>query len=169
MEQETKISSFRGFFGNHHHTIDVKNRAFVPAKFRDGLASGFMLTKGFETCLIGYSNEEWHKMMVNYSTAPKLETDCRDFIRGFSGNSHECEVDKQGRFSIPQYLQEYAKITKDFCFVGMIDHFEIWDSALWREENIKYDRSADVKAEKMQKYLKPLVVSAAAADGPAAV
>ena len=162
MEQEAKVTTFRGFYGNHHHTIDVKNRAFVPAKFRDGLASGFMLTKGLGACLFGYQYEAWQDMAEKLQEIPVTDGDGRAFLRFFVGNAIDCDVDKQGRFSIPQSLREYAHLTKDFCFVGMMDHFEIWDSAKWREESIKYDSSADIQAEKMQKYLKPAGVSGAA-------
>jgi MraZ protein len=154
VEQEVKEISFRGFYGNHHHTIDVKNRAFVPAKFKDGLASGFMLTKGIEHCLSGYPFDEWEKMTNKIKDIPFTDTAGREFIRFFSSNAESCDVDKQGRFSISQSLREYAQLTKEICFIGMMDHFEIWDSGKWRDESNRYDCNAEIQAEKMQKYIR---------------
>jgi MraZ protein len=152
--RENRKISFRGFYGNHQHTLDVKNRAFVPAKFKDGLVSGFMLTKGLDTCLFGYQYEEWQRFMRRLQDIPFTDSDGREFIRFFIGNAVDCEVDKQGRFNIPSNLREHAQLTKDLCFVGMMDHFEVWDSARWKEASGRYDCNADIQAEKMQKYLK---------------
>jgi len=153
-DQAEKKAVFRGFYGNYQHTLDLKNRAFVPAKFKDGLGSRFMLTKGLDTCLIGYHDDDWKNMTASLVDIPFTDGDGRSFIRFFIGSAVDSEVDKQGRFGIPQNLRDYAHLTKDICFIGMMDHFEIWDSAKWREESGKYDSSADIQAEKMQKYLK---------------
>jgi MraZ protein len=154
VEPEIKKTIFRGFFGNYQHTLDVKNRAFVPSKFKEGLGSGFMLTKGLDTCLFGYHDDEWSKMTDNLGDIPFTDGDGREFVRFFIGNAVECEVDRQGRFGIPQSLRDYAQLAKEIYFVGMIGHFEIWDSSKWKEASSKYDCSADMKAEKMQKYLR---------------
>ena len=155
MEQETKKMPFRGFYGNYQHNLDAKGRAFITAKFRDGLEPGFILTKGIETCLIGYQYDEWQKLANNLSGIPFTDEDGRSFKRFFIGNAVECEVDKQGRFNIPQNLRDYAQLIKEICFVGMMDHFEIWDAAKWKEASGRYDCNADIQAEKMQKYLTP--------------
>ena len=156
MEQEGIVKTdFRGFYGNHQHSLDVKNRAFVPSKFKDGLGSRFMLTKGLDTCLFGFHDDEWKKVTTNLKEIPFTDGDGREFLRFFVGSAEDCEVDRQGRFGIPQSLRDYAQLTKDICFVGMMDHFEVWDSARWKEASGKYDAGADIHAEKMQKYLKP--------------
>lgn len=159
---EEKKSAFRGFYGSHQHTLDAKNRAFVPSRFKDGLADGFMLTKGLDSCLFGYQYAEWDKFVELLKDIPFTDSDGREFVRFFIGNAVECEVDKQGRFVVPQNLRDHAQLTKDLCFVGLMDHFEIWDSAKWKEASGRYDCNAGVQAEKMQKYLKP----AAAAGRP---
>jgi len=153
VEQESSERPFRGFFGHYNHALDVKNRAFIPAKFRGGLAPGFMLTKGIDTCLIGYPFEDWHRIVNNFKKVPFTDAAGREFIRFFNGSVYDCDVDKQMRFCIPLELREYAQLNKDICFVGMIDYFEIWDSARWKEASSKYDGNASLQAEKMQKYL----------------
>ena len=155
MEQEITKMPFRGFYGNYQHNLDAKGRAFITAKFKDGLEPGFMLTKGLENCLAGYQYDVWHKMALDLRDIPDTDVDGVRFKRYFFGSAIECEVDKQGRFSIPQGLRDYAQLTKEICFVGMMDHFEIWDAAKWKEASGRYDCNADIQAEKMQKYLRP--------------
>ena len=154
MEQEVKKTVYRGFFGNYQHTLDVKGRAFVPARFKEGLGSGFMLTKGLGNCLIGYHDDEWSAITANLSEIPFTDSEGREFVRFFIGSAVFCEIDSQNRFSIPPSLREYAELTKEIHFVGTLGCFEIWDSSKWKDASVKYDRSADAKAEKMQKYLR---------------
>ena len=45
--------------GEYSHNIDTKGRVIIPVKFRSELGERFILTKGFDGCLYGYSLEEW--------------------------------------------------------------------------------------------------------------
>jgi len=159
--QDNKKPEFRGFYGNHQHALDAKNRAFVPRKFKGGLPSGFMLTKGFDDCLIGYSYDDWNKLTQDLKEIPFTDIEGREFIRFFVGSVEECVVDSQGRFSIPAGLRDYAHLSKDIVFVGMMSCFEIWDNAVWKNVSEKYDYNVDIKAQKMQKYLNKRGVSVA--------
>ena len=155
MEQETKKTLFRGFYGNYQHNLDTKGRAFVTAKFKDGLEGGFMLAKGPEYCLNGYQYDKWQIIVDKLQMKQYDDDDAQKFYRFFVGHAVDCEVDSQGRFTIPSTLREYANLTKDISFVGMIDHFEIWDAAKWKEISNRYDHNVDVLSEKMRIYLRP--------------
>lgn len=155
MELDETKKNFRYFFGNYYHSLDAKNRAFIPNKYKDALASGFIITKGPDACLVGYCDDAWDNMLSILSEIPMTDTEGRDFVRNFVGFAADCDVDSQGRFNIPQELREYGNLTKEICFVGAIDHFEIWNSATRKEASGKYDRNAEIHAEKMQKYLNP--------------
>ena len=49
-------------YGRYEHTVDAKNRMFVPAKFKDELGSSFKLTyNDFNKCILVYSDMEWAK------------------------------------------------------------------------------------------------------------
>ena len=49
-------------YGRYEHTIDSKNRVFVPAKYKEALGESFKLShNGFNKCILVYSNEEWQK------------------------------------------------------------------------------------------------------------
>ena len=47
------------FMGEYNHTIDGKGRVIVPAKFRDALGDGFVVTKGLDGCLFVYPPDAW--------------------------------------------------------------------------------------------------------------
>ena len=47
------------FMGEYQHNIDSKGRLIVPAKFREGLGTVFVITKGLDNCLFVYTNDEW--------------------------------------------------------------------------------------------------------------
>ena len=47
------------FFGTYTPKLDDKGRLFLPAKFRDQLAEGLVVTRGQEHCLYVWSAAEF--------------------------------------------------------------------------------------------------------------
>ena len=45
--------------GTYTHTLDAKNRTFLPAKLREALGETLMLTRGLDKCLAVYPMESW--------------------------------------------------------------------------------------------------------------
>jgi MraZ protein len=49
-------------YGRYEHTVDAKNRVFVPAKYKEVLGGSFKLTcNGFTNCILLYTEREWEK------------------------------------------------------------------------------------------------------------
>jgi MraZ protein len=48
-------------------------------------------------------------------------------LRHYVGSSTFCDIDKQGRLTIPQEARSYAGLVRDLACVGMLDMLEIWD------------------------------------------
>ncbi|HHW38289.1 MAG TPA: division/cell wall cluster transcriptional repressor MraZ [Bacillales bacterium] len=119
------------FMGEYHHTIDQKGRMIIPAKFRELLGEGFVLTRGLDQCLFGYSYDEWQTLENKLKTLPFTKKDARAFTRFFFSGATECEVDKQGRVNIAPPLRDYAKLDKDCVIVGVSNRFEIWSKSNW--------------------------------------
>ncbi len=87
--------------GEYSHTIDSKGRMIVPAKFRTELGERFIVTKGFDGCLYGYSISEWQSIEEKVKTLPLITgKDARNFTRFFFSSAIECELDSQGRILI---------------------------------------------------------------------
>lgn len=137
------------FIGEYRHSLDVKGRIIVPAKFRDGLGDKFVLTKGLDGCLFAYSKEEWANFEEKIKSLPLTNKDARAFVRFFFAGAVECEIDKQGRTLIPPMLREHAGLNKDLVIIGVSNRVEIWSQDKWDSYSEAEDLEADELAEKM--------------------
>ena len=134
--------------GEYSHSIDAKGRIIVPAKFRTELGERFIVTKGFDGCLYGYSLEEWKSIEEKVKTLPLVTgKDARNFTRFFFSSAIECELDSQGRILISQGLREFAELEKDIVTIGVSSRIEIWSKSKWEAYNEEQD--SDDIAEKM--------------------
>ena len=119
------------FFGTYTPRLDDKGRLFLPAKFRDELAEGLVITKGQERCLYVFPLGEWGRITDGLRAAPVTGKPVRDFSRVlFASASHEVP-DKQGRITVPPALREYAGLSRDCVVIGANTRVEVWDSAAW--------------------------------------
>lgn len=120
--------------GEYKHVVDNKGRVTLPSKFREELGEKFILTKGLDNCLFGYSLKEWAVLEEKLKKLPLTSKDARAFLRFFFAGACECEVDKQGRILIPQNLREYANLQKEVFIIGVMTRIEIWSEENWQRE-----------------------------------
>jgi MraZ protein len=119
------------FLGTHQPRLDDKGRLFLPAKFRDDLADGLVITRGQERCLYVFPDPEFTRLYEQMRQAPVTSKAARDYQRVFlSGASNE-RPDKQGRVTVPPHLREYAGLTRDCVVIGAGARLEVWDAAAW--------------------------------------
>ncbi len=121
------------FLGTHAPKLDDKGRLILPAKFRDELARGVVLTRGQERCLYVFAEAEFERHVERIREAPLTSKAGRDFLRLFlSGASAEIP-DKQFRVTIPPTLREYAGLERDLTVIGAGNRAEIWASDAWED------------------------------------
>jgi len=119
------------FLGTHTPRLDDKGRLFLPAKFRDQLERGLVVTRGQERCLFVFPIAEFEQVTTAMREAPTTNRNVRDFMRVFlSGASDEVPY-KQGRVTIPAHLRQYAGLTKDCTVIGQGSRIEVWDTDAW--------------------------------------
>ncbi|WP_025157643.1 division/cell wall cluster transcriptional repressor MraZ [Leifsonia aquatica] len=119
------------FLGTHAPKLDEKGRIILPAKFRDELESGLVLTRGQEHCVYVFSQREFEALHEKIRQAPVTSKQARDYLRVFlSGASAEIP-DKQNRVTIPQTLRSYAGLDRDLVVIGAGSRAEIWDAQAW--------------------------------------
>ena len=135
--------------GEYEHSLDVKGRVILPAKLREDMGEKFILTKGLDGCLFGFSRTEWANFEEKLKTLPLTNKNARDFVRFFLSGATECEMDKQGRFLIAANLREYAEMDKEIVVIGVGNRIEIWNKEKWTRHNSSENISADEIAEKM--------------------
>lgn len=137
------------FMGTYTPKIDEKGRLFLPAKFRDDLAEGLVVTRGQERCLAVWTAADFAQITERLRQAPITDKTVRGYVRMlFPAATHDVP-DKQGRISIPPILREYASLKKDVMVMGVMDRLEIWDPQSWEqysatEEDTFSDLSADI-------------------------
>lgn len=121
------------FGGEYRHSLDAKGRISVPFRFRDEMGGVVVVSKGIgEKCLYIFTMEEWKKIEEKISGFPLSDERARRVTRYLIGGSSEIEIDKQGRIMLPQYLRDYAGLTKDAVVIGAGSRAEIWDADAWQ-------------------------------------
>lgn len=119
------------FLGTYSPRMDDKGRLILPAKYREELADGLVLTRGQERCIYVFSAEEFQNVHRQMRQAPLTSRQARDYIRVFLSGASDEVPDKQGRITIPGTLREYAGLDREVTVIGAGDRAEIWDTAAW--------------------------------------
>ncbi|MBC8431178.1 MAG: division/cell wall cluster transcriptional repressor MraZ [Desulfobacterales bacterium] len=139
------------FRGSSLHTIDLKGRIIVPARFREIIKAddnnGIMISR-MDSGLVAYTLTEWRKIETRILSLAEKSDNMRRFRRVFIGGAFECPCDKQGRILIPPMLRQYAELSREIVLVGVLDHFEIWSREKWEKENLHMEK--DMKKEEVR-------------------
>ena len=126
--------------GKYPAKLDEKNRLFVPAKLREELGEDFYVTLGVNCghrCLTVYTDQDFDTLSQNYNALPISQRSAATSL--IFMNAIECNPDKQFRFSLSQFLLDYAGIGKEVMIVGRAGQAEIWDAeefARFENENL---------------------------------
>ncbi|MEA3560672.1 MAG: division/cell wall cluster transcriptional repressor MraZ [Candidatus Omnitrophota bacterium] len=125
------------FYGEYEHKLDRKGRIIIPAKFREAFKENyiekFFVTRGLDKCLFLFTEEEWRIQERTFKSISFTKAEARKFNRLFFAGACEAICDKQGRILIPQYLKEFAGISKEVMVIGVSNRIEIWSRQLWLE------------------------------------
>jgi MraZ protein len=119
------------FLGTHAPRLDDKGRLILPAKYREELSEGLVLTKGQERCLYVFPESEFGRITEALRTAPVTSKAVRDYSRVFFASASDEIPDKQGRITIPPALREYAALQRECVVIGANTRLEIWDATAW--------------------------------------
>jgi len=119
------------FLGEHQHTLDVKGRVILPARFRERLSSGLVFAPAQDRCIDVYPLTAFEKRVEQLRALPREDQRARDYLRVFLAGAHEDKPDAQGRVTVPPRLRTYAKLDKDLTINGADEKVEIWDRDAW--------------------------------------
>jgi MraZ protein len=119
--------------GTHTPKLDEKGRIFLPAKFRDELSEGVVITRGQERCLYVFSAAEFNTIHEKLRQAPASVKGARDYLRVLLSGASDETPDKQGRVVLPAMLRQYAGLNKDLVIIGVGSRAEIWDAQAWND------------------------------------
>lgn len=137
--------------GEYTHNMDKKGRLIIPAKIRDELEEKFVITRGLDNCLFLYPMPEWKKLEEKLTSLPMTSKNARNFVRFFFSGANECELDKQGRVSLPLNLRDFAQFEREIVIVGLANRLELWAKEKWDsylgEVEESYEDIADAMEE----------------------
>ena len=127
------------FLGEYQHTLDPKGRVVLPAKFREELEDGCVVTKGQERGLYVYPFNRWEAEVGGVNALPRFDVRARKIARALFANADQQKPDKQGRMQVPAKLRDYAGLEKNLTVVGVGDYLEIWDTTTWDQMSVEAD------------------------------
>ena len=137
------------FIGEYGHLLDNKGRVAVPAKFRQLLKKGAIVTKGLDGCLFLYTEAEWMKLVAKLNEMPISQGNARAFARLMVAGAMEVNVDTQGRINLPNYLIKFAGLKKNVIVAGLMNRLEIWDETAWGKYKAKTEPASEKLAEEL--------------------
>lgn len=139
------------FIGEYQHSIDPKKRLALPSRFRSELKNKVVVTRGLDKCLFVYPLKVWTEIAGKLGTLPVGESATRSFIRLQLSGAIDCEIDKQGRILLPDFLKDYAGLNRDVIVAGVYNRLEIWDEKKWSEYKKNAEKNSDEIAEQLGK------------------
>ena len=137
------------FLGRHSHNLDEKGRLALPARFREHLRDGVVLTRGFDNCLLVYPIAAWTPLAERVSALSIGDPDVRLLRRMLFSNAADLLLDRQGRILVPAELRAHAGLEREAVVVGMHTFIEIWSPAGWSAQDDLVERDGASIAEKL--------------------
>ncbi|MDQ2726470.1 MAG: cell division/cell wall cluster transcriptional repressor MraZ [Actinomycetota bacterium] len=123
-----------GFFGRYEHSLDLKGRIILPARFRGQFDTSAYITRHLEGCLALWTPAEFEKQTAEMLGRQERGAEDRNNVRIWAGTSAAVEIDRQGRVAVPKALQDFAGLDRAVLVMGALDRIELWNPALWDVE-----------------------------------
>lgn len=136
--------------GEFRHSLDAKGRVFLPARWREELGEGVVVSKGLDRCLYLMASPRFAEMAERLSDLSVNRKDNRDYSRILFTGASEEQVDRQGRIILPPALREFAGLEKDVVLAGVSKRAEIWDRTAWETYQQRVQPEYEEIAEKLE-------------------
>ena len=121
------------FLGTYEPKLDDKGRVILPARFREDMEGGIVLTRGQEHCIYAFPAQEFEQMTVELRRAPLSSKQARDYIRVLLSGAYKEVPDKQVIITLPPDLRKYAGLDRELTVIGAGSRAEIWNSQAWND------------------------------------
>jgi MraZ protein len=118
------------FVGTHEHSLDVKGRLVLPAKFRSRFSGDAYLTM-YAGCIALWTPEGFDAMAARLKEQVRNREVEAQAYRALAPSSELVRPDAQGRVMISERLREYASLEREVVVCGALDRIEIWNPTSW--------------------------------------
>ena len=121
------------FISKYFNKVDKKGRVSLPSSFRNALPKSnkneiilykSIKTPSIEGCGIGRLKE----IAKRINNLDFFSDDHDDFSSSIFSEIISINLDKEGRFLIPEELKNYANIKTEAAFFGQGHFFQIWET-----------------------------------------
>jgi MraZ protein len=137
--------------GQYDGKLEAKNRLAFPKKLRAILGNKLIITFGYEKSLIIVSQERWKALLEGTEGKPFIQQEARETQRYLLGGASFVELDDKGRFVVPTYLREFAKIQSEIVFLGLSRYVEMWGKEIWQEYSRNLEKNIDKISQRLIK------------------
>jgi MraZ protein len=136
------------FSGTFRPRLDEKSRLFLPAKFRDAMGDGLVITRGQDRSIDMRTQADFAAFTERFRNASQTDARLRAYGRMLFALASEQVPDKQGRITITPELRQYAALDRDCVVIGIYDRVEIWEPQAWTEYTAQQETAfSDVQEE----------------------
>ena len=134
--------------GTYTPKLDDKGRLFLPAKFRDAMGDGLVITRGQERSIDVRTQADFAAFTEKFRNASQTDARLRAYGRMLFALASEQVPDKQGRITVTPELREYAGLGRDCVVIGIYDRIEIWEPQAWSDYTAQQETAfSDVQEE----------------------
>lgn len=140
---------FEMLLGQYEGKIGEKFRVALPKKIREILGDKIIITLGYEKSLIIVSESNWKALLEGTEGRPFIEKPARETQRYLLGGATFVELDSKGRFIVPEYLRNFAKIKTEVVFLGLSRYCELWDKNVWEEYRVNLEKNIESISQKL--------------------
>ena len=127
--------------GTYAPRLDDKGRLVLPAKYRDELAAGIVLTKGQDRCLVLWPAAEFESYAAGLNEASRSNAAARAYLRVLFSSASDQLPDKQGRITVSGELRAYAALEGDIVVAGNGSTCELWAPDSWQGYLLEQERA----------------------------
>jgi MraZ protein len=121
-------ASYTDSFG---HAFDLKGRITVPSEWRtEAFEKSLFVLPSSDKCVRVYP-ASWLARLQEEVSQLKIADPMRVRAETLASIAQSATWDQQGRMMVKEKLRQGAGLKKDAVLVGRLDHFQIWDKAVW--------------------------------------
>ncbi|MBI1825852.1 MAG: hypothetical protein HY287_05980 [Planctomycetes bacterium] len=123
----------RFFTGQYDRVIDSKNRIQLPSQLRGSIdekrdGAGVYVTLGEHRGTLSiFTERAFEELSSRMETEFQTGPDALRFELQFFALASRVDVDKQGRFVLPDLLMKKAKLKPEIYLVGQKNRIDIWN------------------------------------------
>ena len=137
------------FVSHFVNKIDKKGRISFPSLFRNALPKAnkneIILYKSLKhNSVEGCSAQRINEIAKRINSLDFFSEDQEDFSTSIFSEIIPTNLDKEGRFLIPESLKKFAGISSKATFIGQGFYFQIWEPKLFEKFKIQARKKANL-------------------------